>query len=546
MKNIFKDKNGKPIFVLGLQAHNSSSLCDEMLDRAILAVKQYGGNTLEAPVYWFAIEPEEGKFDTSMVEHLIYKVREAGLHLVILWFGFSKNTDMTYMPDWAKLDTKRFPLTVGFDGAVVPMMSPHYPAVAEADARAFAEVMKCIRRVDEAERTVIAVQVENEIGMYPTDRCYSVQAEADFAKGVPAELDGMKLGDFEPTGKSNGWYDRFGYYADEAFTCWYLGRQLERVASVGKTVYPDMPLYTNAALGFPIYESFEKESEDVSGFYHATGEPVPRMVDIYRKAAPSIDLYAPDIYRAARSEYFSMAKGYIREDNPLFIPETGTGGTCFALNHIHAAADFGAIGICGFGAETTLDGEDKLNPENEKVAQTMRIIASMAPVLEANRGTGRLFGVTQEEGQMRSFFRRENYFIEFSFDVTYKGRPIGKNTRFGKEVSKHPEKYVNERGRAIVYEASPNEYYMAGMCTYARFTRRAPYDEARPMAFYKTRAAIEVAALSIEEGHFDEDGKWVCEFRRTGDEIDCGAFLYPGIVLRVVLNPNAPFRVEGV
>ena len=58
METIFRDKNGKPIYVLGLQAQNDANGCWEMIDESISAVKQFNGNTLEVPVCWYAIEPE--------------------------------------------------------------------------------------------------------------------------------------------------------------------------------------------------------------------------------------------------------------------------------------------------------------------------------------------------------------------------------------------------------------------------------------------------------------------------------------------------------
>ena len=169
MRTIFTDRDGKPIYVLGLQAHNSSNGCWEMIDSAIDAVKQYHGNTLEVPVYWYQLEPEEGVYDLSQVEELILRVRASGLKLIILWFGSSKNSDMTYVPEWVKADPDRFWMAVAPDGEVTPQISPFCTACYEADKAAFVEMMKAIRRIDEQERTVIAVQVENEIGLYPLD-----------------------------------------------------------------------------------------------------------------------------------------------------------------------------------------------------------------------------------------------------------------------------------------------------------------------------------------------------------------------------------------
>ena len=86
METIFKDKTGKPVYVLGLQAHNSSNGCWEMIDRSISAVKQYHGNTLEVPVYWYQIEPEEGRFDLNMVRTLMKK-KCGRMNCILLYFG---------------------------------------------------------------------------------------------------------------------------------------------------------------------------------------------------------------------------------------------------------------------------------------------------------------------------------------------------------------------------------------------------------------------------------------------------------------------------
>lgn len=166
MKTIFRDKDGKPIYVLELQSHNSSNGSWEMIDKAILAVKKYHGNTIEVPVYWYQIEPVEGQFNMSVVQKLIQTVRENNLHLVILWFRFSKNADCTYMPEWVKSNPDRFRLAKDIDGGVVPMMSPHCEATIEADKKAFVELVSFIKEIDEEERTVIALHVENEIGLY--------------------------------------------------------------------------------------------------------------------------------------------------------------------------------------------------------------------------------------------------------------------------------------------------------------------------------------------------------------------------------------------
>ncbi len=522
--------------MLGLQAHNSSGDCDELLSRSIEAVRQYHGNTLEAPVYWYQIEPEEGKFDFSAVERLILKTREAGLRLIILWFGFSKNADLTYMPAWAKADPARFRLAVTSDGGRVPMMSPHCQETVEADRRAFVKLMTAIRAFDESVRTVIAVQVENEVGLYHTDRCYSKCAQAEFDMGVPDELVGVEIDDSGATGGGNSWFDRFGRYANEAFSAWAFARAIERIASGGREAYPDIPLYMNTMIG--------EIRQEVAGQSYSSGSPVGRVLDIWKIGAKSIALFAPDIYLSAKSDFLRVCKAHSRSDNPLFIPETGTSGDGFAIDFIHAAADYAAIGICGFGAESTLQQGGKIGDSQRKVAESMDIIRAMSPILLQKGGTDSVFCVTQEEFQNYAYVKRKEYHLTFNFtDKNEKGRTIGGSLRSG-AISADEAPASAKRGRAIVYEASPFEYYMSGAGIVARFLRRTDPRDPRPMRNMFTRAATEMTAITVEEGHFDENGGWVCEFARRGDELDMGVFLYPGTVLRVVLNPAALAEID--
>ena len=88
-------------------SHNSST-GSKLIDKAIEAVKAYGGNVLEAPVYWYRLEPREGVYDVTHVRELIRKVRDAGLKLIILWFGANKNGHPTYTPEYIKTNPQKY------------------------------------------------------------------------------------------------------------------------------------------------------------------------------------------------------------------------------------------------------------------------------------------------------------------------------------------------------------------------------------------------------------------------------------------------------
>ena len=59
---------GEPLLLLGTQTHNSSVGDPEMMARELAAVKAYGGNLLEAPIYWYKLEREPGQYDFSDVD----------------------------------------------------------------------------------------------------------------------------------------------------------------------------------------------------------------------------------------------------------------------------------------------------------------------------------------------------------------------------------------------------------------------------------------------------------------------------------------------
>ena len=172
MNDFFRDKQGNPLYLVGLQAHNSSTGTD-MLDKAIRAVQLYGGNVLETPIYWNAIEPEMGKYDMSLVQDTIDRARAAGLYLILLWFATSKNGHPNYAPEYIKLDPATYRIAHGADGAPLPALSPHCEATLERDALAFETVMAFLKAYDGDVGTVLAVQVENEMGLGGTDRDYS-------------------------------------------------------------------------------------------------------------------------------------------------------------------------------------------------------------------------------------------------------------------------------------------------------------------------------------------------------------------------------------
>ena len=164
---------GKPFLILGGELGNSTASDLARMEQYWPLFKQLNLNTILATVSWELVEPEEGHFDFASVDGLILQARLHEQKLVLLWFGSWKNSMSSYVPAWVKRDQARFPRAQTPDGKGVEILSPLSAASRDADARAFAALMKHLRHFDAVQQTVIMVQVENEIGMLPTARDHS-------------------------------------------------------------------------------------------------------------------------------------------------------------------------------------------------------------------------------------------------------------------------------------------------------------------------------------------------------------------------------------
>jgi len=98
----------KPFLILGGELRNSSASSLDYMKPIWPRMAAGNLNTLLAPVSWELTEPEEGKFDFSLVDGMIAAAQDNHLHLVFLWFGSWKNSGSFYAPAWVRSDLKRF------------------------------------------------------------------------------------------------------------------------------------------------------------------------------------------------------------------------------------------------------------------------------------------------------------------------------------------------------------------------------------------------------------------------------------------------------
>lgn len=83
--------NGEPFLILGAELQNSSFSCPEYMQAVWPKLKAFNVNTVLANISWEMIEPEEGVFDFTRLDKVVYDARTHGIHIILLWFGAFKN-----------------------------------------------------------------------------------------------------------------------------------------------------------------------------------------------------------------------------------------------------------------------------------------------------------------------------------------------------------------------------------------------------------------------------------------------------------------------
>ncbi|WP_448702882.1 DUF5597 domain-containing protein [Mucilaginibacter sp. AW1-3] len=475
--------DNKPYLVLGGELGNSSASSMAYMKPIWPKLKKMNINTIYAPVYWELMEPIEGKFDFTVLDGLITDARKNNIKLVLLWFGSWKNSMSCYAPAWVKTDAARFPRIEDQKGIKHEILTPFSKNNLEADKRAFVKLMQHVKAFDSKQRTVIMIQVENEIGMLPDARDYDAGANAAFAQPVPAQLlnylslhKNILLPETKDIWASNGyktagnWEDIFGksLATDELFMAWYFSCYVNEIALAGKRVY-NLPMYLNAALNAPGKKP---------GEYPSAG-PLPQVTDVWKAGAPVIDVLAPDFYNPDFKHWCDL---YTRNANPLLIPEirfeAGVDAKAF-----FAFGEYNCLSFSPFSIESTT------KPENEPIGKAYAIINQVTPLIVNYQPKGQTRGFLLDKDNPVQNATLGNYELSVSHEYKLGWSPGSKNETW-------PQTGV------MVICVAPGEYYIAG--TGAVIT-------------FKPAAKGEAGLLSVDEGSFI-NGQWVPQRRMNGDQ----------------------------
>jgi len=149
-------------------------------DRLYPAAAKLGLNALKVPVKWSMVEPEQGIYDFSYVDHAKSMAEKNHLKLILNWFGHYASGDGTiyadlsgdlYVPIYIVLDEKTYPRAIDADGvAHHNAVSYDYESIIGRETAAFRAFMRHLKQVDSQTHTVVMIQVENEIAVFGSDR----------------------------------------------------------------------------------------------------------------------------------------------------------------------------------------------------------------------------------------------------------------------------------------------------------------------------------------------------------------------------------------
>jgi beta-galactosidase GanA len=457
----------EPFLMIAGEVHNSSASTVAYMEPLFPKLKAMNLNSVFVTLAWEQFEPKEGVYDFTLVDAILKNARENDLKVALLWFATWKNGESSYTPLWVKKETKRFFRVKTKEGKEIETMSPFCEATKKADAKSFAALMNYLKKVDK-EHTVILMQPQNEVGMFQ-DIDYNKIALKKYEEEVPKalmdylqknknHLEEYLKNAWSKSGykKKGSWEEVFGDTAEAKtfFITWEYATYINYIAKSGRDEY-NLPMMVNAWI--------VQNPNQLPGEY-PNGGPVSRVLDIWKAAAPSIDIQSPDIYLDNFKEIVAM---YHREDNPLLVPEsTSEVGRAYYAFGQHDAICYSPFGI-----------EDAYNDFLFK--KSYAVLNEVQHLVKNYQGTGKMKAVLQEKGDTYQDF----YIGDYKVKVIYE-KP-------------------DEPSFGIIIQTADDEFTVIGMNLTVYFT-----SEVKDKIGY---------IAQVFEGRY-EDKKWITTRMMNGDE----------------------------
>jgi hypothetical protein len=289
-------------------------------------------------------------------------------------------------------------------------------------------------------------------------------------------------------------------------------------------------MYANAALRDP-FHSASPGLPGAAGTYESGG-PTDNVLDIWKAAAPAIDILAPDNYQTDAASYLKVFDLYHRADNPLYVPETGRP---YNARFFFTAIGHNAIGFSPSGGNT--EGEfkpDEFSKAREEFlnpwAMNYRLIGPMQRDIARLNFEGKLRAVAEEQGKVTQSLEFGPWDAVVSYGSSGRGPAVGN---------------PSPTGRALIAQLDDNQFLVAGFSCKVDFRPAGSGQQRKSQHIVQGTGQTPSALIDgkwqhrqfvrVEEGTY-ENGKFQFQRILNGDETDWGLILHEDlVVLRVTI-----------
>ena len=218
---------------------------------------------------------------------------------------------------------------------------------------------------------------------------------------------------------------------------------------------------------------------DVKPGDYPAGGPQAHVHDIWRVAAPDVDIKCPDIYLP---DFPGIADMYHHTWNPLFVPESFS-GAMGASNAFFAIGKFAGIGYSPFG----IDSYAK-NGAESPLTKAYDVLDQLTPLITEAQTENRITAFSLSKENNQDVVELGGYKIEVS---------LPKNRRTGALLS--------ENGYGLIISKNSDEFVVAGSNANVEFIPGSPGPQMAGFA-------------SVYEGEYI-DGNWKAGRLLNGDNI---------------------------